>query len=69
MGWDDASRKSRLTESFSRLLSVGGFTVRFPSTMADGLVGVVEKTRPSGLSAWLRRPGGALDGGKVGRAR
>ena len=68
MGWD-ASRKSRLTESFSRLLSVGGFTVRCLSTMADGLVAVFEKTRPSGLSAWLRRPGGVLDGGEVGRAR
>jgi hypothetical protein len=68
MGWD-ASRKSRLTESSSRLLSVGGFAVRFLSTMADGLEGEVEKTRPSSLSAWLRRPGGVLDGGEVGRAR
>ena len=68
MVWD-ASRKSRLTESFSRLLSVGGFAVRFPSTMADGLAAVAEKARPSGLSAWSRRPGGVPDGGEVGRAR
>jgi hypothetical protein len=68
MVWD-ASRKSRLTESSGRLLSVGGFAVRYPSTMADGLVGVVEKTRPSDLSAWLRRPGGVLDGGEVKRTR
>jgi hypothetical protein len=68
MDWD-ASRKLRLTGSCSRLLAVGGFAVRCPSTMADGLVAVVEKTRPSSLSAWLRRPGGVLDGGEVGRAR